>query len=510
MVVPTLIRSHSWTSSVSLVSSSLSTQCTTSGSSSSTIPGPGAITGKAVKALGKATLRGFDRIIIARHLATITRIFPHTDEEGARIRNIEGIYDDLLEFSRPGMYSVEIRHKALGYILGQIGMNETRCLISALSRWHAAELHILLWKILIQITPLWNPSLKLVFSSPLFKSYTKTQPWSQVSLVPLILFFSKLIRSSHTICRVVLDVGFLDVLLAMAHTYNFDYYKHIWPASKPAPPHPHDQLFIASNAALLDITAYLEHRKLLSNHPIMTLWPERSATSTLRKPLFATRCRALLLGVEDDVFKDNDFSPYLDIFVDDDHSPYLNISLRTICSQPCVSTIPPEELLNSLTFEVTHGQALRVYLSWSPHRNKVALLSRLLGCMPISTPDVNGPDERDGFSGRYQLLFCLHFISVIAQTIRGGRRALLEADVVRYLVRILQTEIPDSYFARKTVLLDHSDVPRIIWENGLSYLVKDSDGPSTGLQLAIQEAFAALFPLFSSPNTSNSASGQKL
>lgn len=100
MAVPTLIRSHSWSSSISLLSSSPSTEYTTSGSSSSTIPGPGAITGKAVKALGRATLRGFDRIIIAKHLATITRIFPHTDEEGSHIRNINSTYDDLLEFSR--------------------------------------------------------------------------------------------------------------------------------------------------------------------------------------------------------------------------------------------------------------------------------------------------------------------------------------------------------------------------------------------------------------------------
>lgn len=53
------------------------------------------------------------------------------------------------------MYNNEIRNRTLGYILGQIGMNETRYLISALSRWHAAELHILLSEILIQIIPLW-------------------------------------------------------------------------------------------------------------------------------------------------------------------------------------------------------------------------------------------------------------------------------------------------------------------------------------------------------------------
>jgi hypothetical protein len=59
------------------------------------------------------------------------------------------------------MYSTETYYKALGFILGQIGMGETRYLISALSHWHLVELHILLSEILIQITPLWYGLFKL-------------------------------------------------------------------------------------------------------------------------------------------------------------------------------------------------------------------------------------------------------------------------------------------------------------------------------------------------------------
>lgn len=155
--------------------------------------------------------------------------------------------------------------------------------------------------------------MKLVFPSPLFNAYTGTQSWSQVSPVPLILFFSKLIRTSHTICRVVLNVGFLDVLLAMCHTYDFNHYMPKRPTSHPGPPHSHDQLLIACNAVLLDITAYLDYRELLSHHPIMTLWPERIPTDTPPRPPFTTRRKALLLGVEDDVFVADDYSPYLSV-----------------------------------------------------------------------------------------------------------------------------------------------------------------------------------------------------
>ncbi|KAG5636962.1 hypothetical protein H0H81_006266 [Sphagnurus paluster] len=92
------------------------------GSSTSTIPGPGALTGKAIKALGTATLRGLGRVTMARHLAAVMRAFPHTDEEASRLQDIDNIYDDLLEFSRPDMYNEAICGRTLAFILKQIDM----------------------------------------------------------------------------------------------------------------------------------------------------------------------------------------------------------------------------------------------------------------------------------------------------------------------------------------------------------------------------------------------------
>lgn len=171
-----LKRLQSQPSTVSLVSLAESSSQsiggeTTSGSSSSTVPGPGALTGKAVKALGKVTLRGLDRIVMAKHLATVIHSFPHTDKEASNVQNIQEIYDDLLEFSRyifplfsaqslsiqhrPGMYTTGICDKALGFILRQIGTGHTHHLIEAIARWHSVELHLLLQEILIQLAPLW-------------------------------------------------------------------------------------------------------------------------------------------------------------------------------------------------------------------------------------------------------------------------------------------------------------------------------------------------------------------
>lgn len=63
-----------------------------------TVPGPGAISGKAILALGKATLRGTEYLIVRRRLQIIASKFPCKDTDV--IPGIEGLYDDVLELSR--------------------------------------------------------------------------------------------------------------------------------------------------------------------------------------------------------------------------------------------------------------------------------------------------------------------------------------------------------------------------------------------------------------------------
>jgi hypothetical protein len=64
----------------------------------STIWGPGTLAGKALEALGEATLRGVENIVIRRKLAAIRSVFPHTDTTD--IADIDAAYDDVLELSR--------------------------------------------------------------------------------------------------------------------------------------------------------------------------------------------------------------------------------------------------------------------------------------------------------------------------------------------------------------------------------------------------------------------------
>jgi hypothetical protein len=66
--------------------------------SSSTIWGPGAVTGKALLAFGKATLRGATAIVIQTRLQVLKSQFPQTD--GDESPTIPKAYRDMLELTR--------------------------------------------------------------------------------------------------------------------------------------------------------------------------------------------------------------------------------------------------------------------------------------------------------------------------------------------------------------------------------------------------------------------------
>jgi hypothetical protein len=84
-------------SSLSLTSSTTQSSLYTT-TSSSTVPGPGAISGKAILLFGKMVLRGAESVFIRTRLNSMTHLFPHEDE--AIDGNFEHIYDDVLELTR--------------------------------------------------------------------------------------------------------------------------------------------------------------------------------------------------------------------------------------------------------------------------------------------------------------------------------------------------------------------------------------------------------------------------
>lgn len=157
--------------------------------------------------------------------------------------------------------------------------------------------------------PLRNPSLGKVLSSPLLAAYSGTFKSGHISISPFILFISRLIRTRSSVCRAVLDVDFLDVLMHI-RTENDLNKPDIVSELESNKDHAsyRRRLLSASNAALLDIIAYPEHRPCVLNHPICSTW-----VSPLIPPEivpFTSREKALLLGSERDI-PDDDSVLYL-------------------------------------------------------------------------------------------------------------------------------------------------------------------------------------------------------
>ncbi|KAJ6542205.1 hypothetical protein DFH09DRAFT_46967 [Mycena vulgaris] len=471
-------------SPLSSYSPAASTYETVSGSSSSTVPGPGALTGKAIKALGRVTIRGIDHFVILRQLSVIANHFPLPDNKAPFVKHIEEIYAHTLEFSRQGIYREEINGKALRLLLGQIGMGETRFLVRALCRWDGLELRLFLSEILIQLAPLWNPPLGRVFSSPLLGAYSGPRNSDRVSIVPFLLFISRLIRTRGSVCRAVLDVGVLDVLM-LIRAFNDLNKADIIPEIESTTDHQHRRrrLLATSNAILLDIVAYPEHRAIVQSHPICSTWVTPHL-DTFEIPSFACREKVLLLTSEQDI-------------PDDESLLYLTLDLPTACKPGCISEFDTEELVNSLAFDVLYDQALRVFLLRSSYDEKVELLARIVEYMleaGSAPPPVSGPSTHlETLRARYRLLFFLRLITATAWG-PSNRAALLDAGVIDLLVQIVQTDIPDSYLAIIASQAHEEHIPAIIREQGLAHLLGGPLAKTSRLVRLISEAFAALFP----------------
>ncbi|KAJ6605350.1 hypothetical protein DFH09DRAFT_1353815 [Mycena vulgaris] len=114
-------------------SSSASSVYTTT--SSSTQWGPGALAGKAILAIGKAVVRGVDYLVISRRMSVIKAAMPCSDDDVGRSRNLETMFDDLLELSRQALYPEAVRIQAMQTILAQIATKQTHHLRLSISKW---------------------------------------------------------------------------------------------------------------------------------------------------------------------------------------------------------------------------------------------------------------------------------------------------------------------------------------------------------------------------------------
>ncbi|KAL0950353.1 hypothetical protein HGRIS_010321 [Hohenbuehelia grisea] len=414
-------RRASWlsTSSPSLISSS---QYTTT--SSRTIHGPGSLTGKALRRLGKAALGAYELIVIRRRLTTIADHFPHTDHHAAHIPGIAQMYEDILELVRPGLYTKEIRVRALRLLIGQITNCQTRSLISVLSRWdyeRLIELQLLIYELINQDTSIWSSPERLEDNDA--ASLGSSRRPRTVSLPPdfwqLILFFSELIHISAPACRAVLDAGYLDALNSMCLT---DFY-YLFSTTIRIPQHLHVRMRIACAISFVDILAYPEFRDEIIRHGLIESW--LSPTSSVQPEA--------LVGYTNFLVDPRDM-------LVDESSPYLQISVPDVREMECVSKMTPENLLRSLTTHILHKQALSVFVARASNEERVNFFSSLISFLESKTETERQYSELFFRLPSYvQLLVFLQLANIWVES--GFADALHVAGLLPFLANIVSFDL---------------------------------------------------------------------
>ncbi|KAE9391160.1 hypothetical protein BT96DRAFT_318270 [Gymnopus androsaceus JB14] len=114
--------------------SETSSLLTATATSTSTIPGLGSTSGKAIKRLGSVVVYGVDAILIRRRLAQIEGVLTHKRLEKLTKESPKDLYNDLLELSRP-LYSLSLCTRAFRLVMGEIGGMEFEHLAAAIVNW---------------------------------------------------------------------------------------------------------------------------------------------------------------------------------------------------------------------------------------------------------------------------------------------------------------------------------------------------------------------------------------
>ncbi|KAJ7623084.1 hypothetical protein DFH06DRAFT_1305376 [Mycena polygramma] len=179
--------------------------------SSSTQWGPGALSGKAILAMGKAVVRSADYLVISRRLSAMKAVLPCSDDHHSHHRGLETMCDDLLELSRPGLYRESFRTQAMQLIVAQIAAREISHLLLSISKWEVD--HEELVAILSEIIGVGLFS-KRGFSEPdLVHSYTTALPNGCHPWLPCVDFVSKIAQLNNRIFQAVMGARFLETIL---------------------------------------------------------------------------------------------------------------------------------------------------------------------------------------------------------------------------------------------------------------------------------------------------------
>ncbi|KAJ7320717.1 hypothetical protein DFH08DRAFT_890073 [Mycena albidolilacea] len=223
-----ILRSSPSMTSLASSVSSLSIYTTTS---TKTQWGPGALTGKAVLALGKAVIRGAERVIIAKRIAVIRDHVPCLRERvGLDTSFMDRIFDDLLELSRPELYPDSIRILAMELILNQIAFTQTTYMIHCLSKWILDDLILLMTEI-ISVSLFCESG----FIEPrLVNAYLSALPKGSQPLEPCIAFIAELAQQNGTAFEAAILSKFLELVLLTASRKSATFRRGFDPERQPS------------------------------------------------------------------------------------------------------------------------------------------------------------------------------------------------------------------------------------------------------------------------------------
>jgi len=195
-------------------------------SSSSTIPGPGAIAGKFVKAFGELLLAIFEKLIIKRRIWGLKRRFRASLSTSISTRDAKKVCCDLVELTRSG-YSQSTRETAFALIvLKLLGPYSTvsgqlfHSLVEEVSSLHPT----LITDFFMELSALIRPeddhrprNRKFLYSGDILRNDDYLQSRNLSGRETIMTFTLHVIRSDETAARAVIDGGLLEVLVDVVY-----------------------------------------------------------------------------------------------------------------------------------------------------------------------------------------------------------------------------------------------------------------------------------------------------
>ncbi|KAJ7870764.1 hypothetical protein B0H14DRAFT_2725309 [Mycena olivaceomarginata] len=182
--------------------------------SSTTQWGPGAMAGKSILAMGKAVVRSAEYLVISRRLSNIKATLPCSDNDLSQQRNLEAMFDDLLDLSRPTLYPEAFRMQAMQLILAQIASKEIYHLLCSISKWEID--HDELVSFLSEIIGVVLFSKRGFIDEKLVSAYMAALPHDSHPWSPCISFLTKIAELNDHMFSGVLGARFLEMILWVA------------------------------------------------------------------------------------------------------------------------------------------------------------------------------------------------------------------------------------------------------------------------------------------------------